>query len=81
MEQVTVGPKYQIVIPKKVRNKMHLKPGQKVGIRQVDKNTITVKIADLSWVKRTAGILADELKGIDTTKYMDDLRNEWERKI
>ncbi len=30
MTTVTISPKYQIVIPKKIREKLGLKPGQKV---------------------------------------------------
>jgi len=30
MEQVTVSPKYQIVIPKKIRESMKIRPGQKL---------------------------------------------------
>ena len=30
MSQVLISTKYQVVIPKDVRNGMHLKPGQKV---------------------------------------------------
>ncbi len=32
MEQATVSPKYQVVIPKKVRDKAGIKPGQKVQV-------------------------------------------------
>jgi AbrB family looped-hinge helix DNA binding protein len=32
MTTVTISPKYQIVIPKDIRNKFHLVPGQKVQI-------------------------------------------------
>lgn len=32
MQTVTVSPKYQIVIPKTVRNALHLRPGQKMRI-------------------------------------------------
>jgi len=30
MHAVTVSPKFQIVIPKKVREQLHIKPGQKM---------------------------------------------------
>ena len=30
MHTVTVSPKFQVVIPRKVRESMHLKPGQKM---------------------------------------------------
>ncbi len=32
MTTVTVSPKYQIVIPKDIRDKFHLVPGQKVQV-------------------------------------------------
>ena len=32
MTTVTVSPKYQIVIPREVRDKFHLIPGQKVQV-------------------------------------------------
>jgi AbrB family looped-hinge helix DNA binding protein len=32
MEQVTVSPKYQVVIPAKVRRSLGIKPGQKVHV-------------------------------------------------
>ena len=32
MATVTVSPKYQIVLPKEVREKLHLKPGQKLVV-------------------------------------------------
>ena len=32
MEQVTVSPKYQVVIPAKVRRSLGIKPGQKVQV-------------------------------------------------
>ena len=36
MPTVTVSPKFQIVIPKEVREKMNLKAGQKLFIYEVD---------------------------------------------
>lgn len=36
MQSVTVSPKFQIVIPKEVREKMNLKAGQKLFIYEVD---------------------------------------------
>ena len=30
MQTITISPKYQIVIPKKIRESLHLRPGQKM---------------------------------------------------
>ena len=32
MSSVTISPKYQVVIPRKIRDSMKLKPGQKVQV-------------------------------------------------
>ena len=32
MEKVTISPKYQVVIPQRIRNAMQLFPGQKVQV-------------------------------------------------
>ena len=81
MQLVTIGPKYQIVIPKEVRRKMKgLRPGNKVGISLKDANTASIKTEPKSWVERTSGIAKEAWKDIDTTKYLEKLRNEWDRK-
>ena len=36
MQAVKVSPKYQVVIPKQVREKLRLKPGQKLFIYELD---------------------------------------------
>ncbi|MDP3758374.1 MAG: AbrB/MazE/SpoVT family DNA-binding domain-containing protein [Candidatus Daviesbacteria bacterium] len=80
MYQVTVGSKYQIVIPKDIRNKVNgLRPGKKVGI-YMSKGEVTIKPEPENWLKRTRGMMKEAWKGIDTTKYLEDLRNEWDKK-
>jgi len=36
MEVVTVSPKYQVVIPRSIREALGIKPGQKVELRERD---------------------------------------------
>lgn len=81
MQQVTVGSKYQIVIPKEVRKKIKsLKPGSKVGVGVIDENTVAIKSEQMSWVDRNRGLMTKAWRGIDTTKELEKLRDEWERK-
>lgn len=81
MEHVTVGTKYQIVIPKAVRKKIKgLKPGAKISVHVVNDETVTIKMNPKNWIEQTRGIAKDAWKGIDTTKYLEDLRNEWDKK-
>lgn len=81
MQLVTVGSRYQIVIPKEVRKKLKgLRPGVKVGLRVSNENTATLNTEPKSWLVRTRGMMRKAWKGIDTTKYLEELRNEWDRK-
>lgn len=82
MQQVTVGSKYQIVIPKKVRSGMRgLRPGGTVSVGKLDDNTIAVKTEPTDWVQRTKGMMTEAWKGIDTTAELEKMRNEWEEKL
>jgi len=60
MSTVTISPKYQVVIPQKVREALGLKPGQKVEVLQLGD---CIEIVPLRPMKRLRG----SLKGIDTT--------------
>ena len=57
---VTVSPKFQIVIPKTIRNKLHLQPGQKLQLFQIGDKIEFVPLKD---IKEARGLL----KGMDTT--------------
>ena len=59
MTTVILSPKYQVVIPKTVREKLNLKPGQKLQIINVGDRIEFVPIQD---IKEARGFL----KGIDT---------------
>ena len=50
MESVKISPKFQIVIPRKVRDSLKLKPGQKVRVIQYGKRIELIpeiKISDM----------------------------------
>jgi len=60
METVTVSPKYQVVIPRAIRELLDIKPGQKVQVIQYENR---IELIPIRPIKETRGFL----KGIDTT--------------
>lgn len=60
MSIVTVSPKYQIVIPKEVRETLKIRPGQKVAVFAYDGR---IEFVPVRPIKEMRGFL----KGIDST--------------
>lgn len=60
METVKISPKYQIVIPKKLREALNLSPGQRVQMVAFEDRIEMIPIRKMSEMKGF-------LKGIDTT--------------
>ena len=59
METVTVSPKFHVVIPKEIREKLKLKPGQKLQIIEFNDRIEFVPVKD---IKEARGFL----KGMNT---------------
>jgi AbrB family looped-hinge helix DNA binding protein len=59
MESATVSTKFQVVIPRKVREALGIKPGQKVQVIPYEGR---IEIIPLESMKKSRGFL----KGIDT---------------
>ena len=64
MSTVTISAKFQVVIPKDVRDRMRLKPGQKVSVFLFEDRIELVPVRPLSKMRGF-------LKGIDTTVPRD----------
>jgi AbrB family looped-hinge helix DNA binding protein len=60
MEAVKISPKYQVVIPKKLRESLNLLPGQKVQMVAFENRIEMIPVRKISEMKGF-------LKGIDTT--------------
>ena len=60
METVTVSPKFQVVIPKKVRERLGLKVGHKIQVVVYEGR---IELIPIRPIKETRGLL----RGIDTT--------------
>ena len=59
MTTVKVSPKFQVVIPKEIRQSMKLKPGTRLGVIQYAKR---IELVPLGPMRKLRG----SLKGIDT---------------
>ncbi len=59
MNTVKISPKYQVVIPKEIREKLDLRPGQKLQIMEFGNRIEFLLLKD---IKEARGLL----KGIDT---------------
>lgn len=60
METVTVSPKFQVVIPRSVRETLQIKPGQKVQVMVYENRIEMIPIVPIQQLRGF-------LKGIDTT--------------
>ena len=59
METVTVSPKYQVVIPKNIRDALKLRPGQKMRVVEYEGRIELIPDRDISELRGF-------IKGIDT---------------
>ena len=64
METVTVSPKFQVVIPKEIRESLKLAPGQKIQALLYENR---IELIPVRPIKKMRGFL----KGIDTTIKRD----------
>lgn len=67
MTVVTVSPKFQVVIPREIREALRLEPGQKVQVLQYQNR---VEFIPVQPMRKMRGFL----KGIDTTVARDKER-------
>jgi len=67
METTTVSPKYQVVIPQKVREALHVKPGQRYYVLPIGNR---IEFVPRKGIRKMRGFL----KGMDTTLEREDDR-------
>ena len=58
--KATISPKYQVVIPRELRENLNLRPGEKVEFLQYENRIEMIPVRD---IKKMRGFL----KGMDTT--------------
>lgn len=67
MHTVTISPKYQVVIPKEIREALGLRPGQRMRVMEYDGRLELIPDRDISELKGF-------LRGIDTRVEREDDR-------
>lgn len=65
MDSVTVSPKYQVVIPKAVRERINIQPGDKLQVLSFDNRIELIRI-------RPMGQMRGFLKGLDPSFTRDE---------
>ncbi len=65
MDTITVSPKFQVVIPKKVREHMHIKAGEKMVV--IERNN-TLNLIPIGRLKDARGIA----RGVTTKALRDE---------
>jgi len=67
MKSVKVSPKYQIVIPRQIRESMNIKPGETVQVFELEGRIEVVRV-------RPVSSLRGRYQGIDTSVERDEDR-------
>lgn len=79
--QTSVNVKYQVVIPKEIRKKIKVKPGQKMDV-EVTANQIILSPSkvkrQLNWPRDYIKKLQNPWEGVDVDKYLEEERNSWD---
>ncbi len=71
-----VSKKFQIVIPKKVRDSIGISEGDEVSI-DVDNDRIVIKVKPKSYTKKLKGLHKDLWKVVDPLDYVKNERDGW----
>ena len=74
---VKVSSKFQIVLPKKVRNAMRIKPGDHLMCR-VERGEILMRPKPESYAKFMRGLHKEIWEDVDAAQYLKQERRSWE---
>jgi len=77
---IKISSKYQIVIPREVREKLNLKAGDKLIIETNNKKII-IYPQPKNYAKYALGLGKEIWKGIDATEYVRKEKETWKSQI
>lgn len=75
--RVTVSSKYQVVIPKVVREALDLHPGDQLLV-EIENNKVVMRPRPQSYAKHLRGLHKEVWEGVDATEYVKKERESWE---
>lgn len=78
MSTTKVSDKYQIVIPKSIREKLNLKQGQYLSVFVLDNGVYLSPKQNLKWPDDYIGSEKDFWSKIDVAQYLRGERNSWD---
>lgn len=72
----TLSQKYQVVIPKAIRQQMGLKAGAKIYIQPINHNQAVITKEPISYSEALEGLGQNVWKKLGGTRYIKQLRKE-----
>ena len=76
---VKLGNRSQLIIPKKIREKIGVGPGREL-LLQVSGNTIIVKLKPKNYTRHMCGLGKEVWKNIEPAEYVKKEREAWKSK-
>jgi AbrB family looped-hinge helix DNA binding protein len=74
---VRLGPKYQIVIPKQVRDVLELRPDDSLMFI-MQGTTVILRARPASFTDAMLGLHKELWEGVDPDKWLEEERSSWE---
>lgn len=78
MQTAKVSSKHQIVIPKKIRETLGLRPGDQLLI-VVEDDKAVMRLRPKSYAEHMRGLHKEVWQGIDANEYVREERESWEQ--
>lgn len=76
-QAVKLSSRYQIVIPKQVREALGLRPGDRLLV-EIEGNKVVLRPRPRSYAQHLRGLHKELWRGVDATEYVRKERESWD---
>jgi len=76
MQTARVSRKHQIVIPKRIREALDIRPGDQLLIR-VEGDRMVLRLRPRSYARHLRGLHKEIWRGVEATEYVRQERESW----